>query len=576
VSNLKTVTTPDGFQLDFDVACREQEIDFTWHGTVTGQASGTLSFDFQGKAQTNFERNRIGFCVLHPLAECAGKSCRAEAPDGTVTNGTFPELIAPHQPLLNLRAVSHQLPDGTEVEVRFAGDIFEMEDHRNWTDGNYKTYCTPLALPFPVKISRGQKVQQSVTVNLKPAAPRAKPAQAIRSHGPGVVELTEGSATGKLPAVGFGIATRAQPLLPRHASLLSVVKPAHLRIDLVFGALAEWRGQLARAGRESAAVGAKLEIALMLGADAPAELRDVAKEAANLRPAITRWLIFSTNHASTPPDIIALARRTLPGTIVSGTNQYFTELNRERPALTSLDGVSYSLNPQVHAFDNASLVENLAPQAVQVKSARQFCGDKAIIVTPVTLRPRFNPQQRGPEPPPIPGRLETRHDHRQPTLFGAAWTLGSLKYLSEAGVDSVTYYETVGWGGLMAESSPQPALPPIKPDMVFPLYHVFADYAEFAGGSWQALETDSPLEAIGLSLIQGPRRRTIVANLTAKPRIIRTPARPQMTIRTLDDRTFALATADPAQFRQSYRTVTTRDKSIDLPLGPYAIVTVDG
>ena len=35
------------------------------------------------------------------------------------------------------------------------------------------------------------------------------------------------------------------------------------------------------------------------------------------------------------------------------------------------------------------------------------------------------------------------------SLFGAAWTLGSLKYLCESETHSLTYYETTGWRGVM-------------------------------------------------------------------------------------------------------------------------------
>ena len=47
------------------------------------------------------------------------------------------------------------------------GDTFEMEDHRNWTDANFKTYCTPLAKPYPVRVESGTTIQQTVTVTLK-------------------------------------------------------------------------------------------------------------------------------------------------------------------------------------------------------------------------------------------------------------------------------------------------------------------------------------------------------------------------------------------------------------------------
>jgi hypothetical protein len=101
-----------------------------------------------------------------------------------------------------------------------------------------------------------------------------------------------------------------------------------------------------------------------------------------------------------------------------------------------LDLVCYSINPQVHAFDDCSLVETLAAQATTLESARSFVGSTPIAVTPVTLRPRFNPNATGPQPEPPPGELPPQVDPRQLSLFGAGWTMGSIKYLTEGGVAS--------------------------------------------------------------------------------------------------------------------------------------------
>ena len=117
----------------------------------------------------------------------------------------------------------------------------------------------------------------------------------------------------------------------------------------------------------------------------------------------------------------------------AGSDAYFTELNRERPPADALDFVSYSLNPQVHAFDDASLTETLEAQALTVKSARRFAAGKSVHVGPVTLQPRFNPNATGPEPEPPPGELPAQVDPRQLSLLGAGWTLGSVKYLSAGG-----------------------------------------------------------------------------------------------------------------------------------------------
>ena len=49
----------------------------------------------------------------------------------------------------------------------FNGETFEMEDQRNWTDASFKTYCTPLSLPYPIKII---KILGGITGPIEPAA----------------------------------------------------------------------------------------------------------------------------------------------------------------------------------------------------------------------------------------------------------------------------------------------------------------------------------------------------------------------------------------------------------------------
>jgi hypothetical protein len=135
--------------------------------------------------------------------------------------------------------------------------------------------------------------------------------------------------------------------------------------------------------------------------------------------------------------------------IGAGTNAYFTELNRQRPPVRVLDFVSYSVNPQVHAFDNASLVETLETLPATVQSARQFCDDLPICISPITLKPRFNAVATGPEPEPAPGELPKPVDARQMSLFGAAWTLGAIARLAQSEAARLTFYETTGWRGVM-------------------------------------------------------------------------------------------------------------------------------
>ncbi|HYI94140.1 MAG TPA: hypothetical protein VEX68_11390, partial [Bryobacteraceae bacterium] len=263
----------------------------------------------------------------------------------------------------------------------------------------------------------------------------------------------------------------------------------------------DWKQQLNRAVEASRSLSSKLECALFVNDDAASQLAEAAPELA--KAPLARALLFHAKENSTHPKWIELARKHLPkgATLGAGTNIYFTELNRERPPVNLLDAVCYSINPQVHAFDDASIMENLEGQAHTVRSARKIIGDKWLAVTPVTLRPRFNPNG-GSDP-------SARIDPRQKTPTGAAWTLGSYKYLAETGADSVTYYELTGPAGLL------------DGDDVFPLYNVFRQMAELAGGDIVPLQSSNPLAVEAMLVRKDGKRRFFVANVTGKPQEFR-------------------------------------------------------
>lgn len=77
LSNIQIVAGADSFSISYDAENKQDEIDFFWRGTITGDATGTITFSMDGIARSTFLRNRIGFCILHP-AECAGSSCLVE------------------------------------------------------------------------------------------------------------------------------------------------------------------------------------------------------------------------------------------------------------------------------------------------------------------------------------------------------------------------------------------------------------------------------------------------------------------------------------------------------------------
>src|SRR5581483_7677868 len=151
LSELQVEEHPDRFRVSFRADHVRPPVDFTWHGTIVGDPDGTITFTMDGKVRQTFKRARIGLCLLHPVEGVAGARYRVEHDDGSTAEGHFPREISPHQPVMDIRAIAHEVAPGVWAEVRFAGEVFEMEDHRNWTDASFKTYGTPLRLPWPVE-----------------------------------------------------------------------------------------------------------------------------------------------------------------------------------------------------------------------------------------------------------------------------------------------------------------------------------------------------------------------------------------------------------------------------------------
>jgi hypothetical protein len=595
LNELDITETARGFSVRFEARCDLRVGSFHWKGRIDGDRSGTLRFEMDGEVRTSFRRNRIGFCVLHP-AECAGKDCEIESIDGNLLRGVFPVAIAPHQPFREIRAITHEVAPGLRVEVRLEGETFEMEDQRNWTDASFKTYSTPLALPYPVEVKTGERIRQCVSVTVhgldsalsSTAAPRERSSVSLRRLS------IRPETRRRMPRLGLGRATGGAALTAREIERIRALRLHHLRVDLHLGAR-DATAQLERGLAEALALGLRVELALFIPTAPPAPgapafeckaaLIEVHEKIRRARAPLHALLLLPETNAELDERTLIAVRELfegLPGDplIVSGTDRYFAELNRARRPIAAVDGVSYSIHPQVHAFDDLSLVETLAVEGLTVENARRIAGGRPVLVSPVTLgrRPRASAavaidSVSGAE-------LPKGVDPRQLSLFGAAWTVGSLRSLALAGAHSVTYYETVGWRGVLerSEGSRLPALFPSIPGEAFPIYHVLADAGEFADGDAVDCDSSHPLEVAGLVLEEGGRRRIVAVNFTAETRHIAIEgfARGRAFVRRLDAETVEAASRSPETFRGAvHEQVSSREGVLELALGPYATVRID-
>lgn len=556
--DVEMVRRARSFAVRFRAVHRLGEVHFAWRGLLQGEEDGTLTYALDGEALEAFRSNRVGLCVLHADA-CAGLPCTVEHVDGSQEQGRFPEEISPWQPFFAMRAIRHQVAPGAEARILLEGDTFEMEDQRNWSDASFKTYSRPLALPIPFTLERGERVAQRVTVQALGRAPEPPCADPWE---PVALRLGAQPAS-RLPRLGLGLPPEGAPLSPWQRERLRALRPAHLRAELTLSD-AGWRERLAQANAHARDLDATLELALTLSPRAEEELAALAQAVEALQPPVGRWLLYGQGQPITPPGLAPLARRLLgplapAAQFAVGSNIYFTELNRGRPALEGADAVCWAMHPQVHASDHVSLMETLHVQGTIVENARRLYPGCALAVSPVTLGPRFNPH--APDLP-QPG------DPRQEALFGAAWLAGSLKYLAEVEADSVTYGETVGPHGVM----------PAEGEEVYPLYHLLAWLAAWREARVQPVTSSAPLRAVALALRQGRRLALLLANLTAAPQpVLLRPLAGVARLRRLNEVSAAWARHDPQAFaaRQPER-LPTAQGALALLLWPYETAWVEG
>ena len=583
-SNWRIDQEPDRFLVTFDAHHAHEGIDFTWCGRIEGGPDGTIRYELDGTCHGAFKYSKIGFNVHHALDRAIGHAWRAATATGEL-RGVLQEAIDPQRivgtTLTGMfdpyRELALEVAPGLEAVVALEGDLLEMQDHRNWTDANFKSYATPLALGFPFDSSDGQRIRQVLTVGFSGPVPA--------SATPAPPTISIGAPIGPLPAIGFGQPSHGDSLTSKEVARLKLARPAHLRVDLALNDEAA-PALLARAAAAARAVGAALELAVHANEGSGPALARLADALGATHATVARVLVyylregFSSLLGCTPAGVVRLVREGLEpitgsAPFAGGTNQNFSDLNRDRPTDPIVTGICFSISPTVHAADDASIVENLVGQSEVVTMARSFAGGRPIAVSPVTIATRLGPYPAGPS---APNDLPAAVDVRQASLLGAAWTVGSLKNLAESRADSVTYYETSGWRGIIERDKGSPdARFPSRPGEVYPMFHPFADVAEWRGGTVLAAPSSDPLAVEALAVDDQAGRHLLVASLVPTAGLVRITGlgRSRATVRVLDVASVRAAMSDPLAFRAMSAEVSIIRGRLEMELGAYAVVRID-
>ncbi|MBO0984704.1 hypothetical protein [Rathayibacter sp. SD072] len=449
----------------------------------------TLMLALEARAATALLRNRLGLVVLHP-ADAAGAPLEVLRTDGSLEQTRFPARIAPHQPARDIAGLAWTA-SGVAVTAAFDGDVFEMEDQRNWTDASFKTYSTPLDRPFPVAVAEGEVVRQSVRIECSgtPTPAKAEP-----------------------DGLRLALAGHAFPeILTGASSAPSAARPAESWIGRV-GLLVEcdprwagWRRALARALEDAQERSIDLRIVA-------AEPDDVARVLGAVGDApLARLGVYAAHGHRSTPELLDAARRAVGGTgaeVLGGVRSHFTELNRGAQELAVVDApLALSLTAFMHDTSGHQLVESLGTQRAVVRDALAIADGRRLRIGPVTLGARMNAVSTSPFDPGDadidahgygPQHLPGATDPRQSSPALAAWVVGSVAALAQPGVDSLAYFEE--WGPRGASGTPAG--------------RVLEWAAEIGGGEVVTVDA-APLPLVAIGVQREGEQLLLVGNLGA-------------------------------------------------------------
>lgn len=492
---------------------KKGSVIFEWKAEIEGEESGRVTFFIDGKAFSDLLKNRAGFCILHPIEDTAGEPVTVTGHNGDSVTASFPRFIAPQDPFCDIIKMKW-LNNGNAYILEMDGDIFEMEDQRNWTDASFKTFCTPLAIPYPVKLRKGDMIRQQV--RFSPEIPLPDP-HSLMNDDEIRIEVDYHSHE-RLPLFGIGASTEMMYL---HNSAVHALRK--MSFGLYFFELktseVDWQSVLLNELEEAKRLSLPLCVSLELDSNdnLSKEFAAFARAIGPDKELLKYLLLLSREHPTTEQSLIDWAadhiRSVFPATLLGmGTATNFAELNRNRRNAAGMDFISYAIHPQEHAFDHLSLVENLAAQHDSIVSAREIYPKKKICILPLTLKKRLNPYATDKRNRVLTNARKT--DPRQRSLWFAGWMLGSIKYLSEAGTSSIGFCQTAGRQGICGiDGDP------------YPVACLLECMNELAGAEVFRSRATKPLECSSLLLQKEDKYYLLLANHTDKPLTVVLPFR---------------------------------------------------
>lgn len=425
ITNEEMSASGDAFRISYQAYYGTDPLLFKTNVTIEGDASNRIVFDLKGEVVTEFSKSRIGLCLHHPINECMGRMVSVTRPDGSSYQARFPDRISPFQPLLDVRKQQWITEDGLQVDLLYEGDTFETEDQRNWSDSSFKTYSTPLEIPFPVLVKPGDRFDQRITLQVSIVTESGK-AQTVDNR---IVEEKL-----PFPKIGFSRSDRQEALPDELVARFKQIPFDLYRVSIRLNETG-WERALRVAVGEAEKMVTRLHLSVKFSENFIKEEAEFATALQGAIQLVDSILVIHTEHPVSPTSLLHYIyprlKKDFAGVEVGyGTELYFANINRQPPEDTSFDFISFHVQPQVHAFDSRTMLENLERQSDLLASGDFIATGKPVAISPLTLNDGTAP------------------DERQFTSFAAHWMLMTLQTLAHA--RHLIYFELTGRSGLIA------------------------------------------------------------------------------------------------------------------------------
>lgn len=409
-------------------------VDFEWRGHLRVSSDlRRIQLQFEGRALRDMDVCRLGLVILHPVESMIGAEVTAHGPHGLerliVSRMIHPQSIVkglPSAMMAPFSVLEIEREDVGLLRMELTGDLFELEDQRNWGDASFKTYCTPLSLGFPRHLTQGTLVSQAVEISYTPSfsgQTGRRPHSGLPASTRMGAEIQSGrrpvqTEPSKKPAIGCVVTDAAFGRL-MNASAIGAWDHLQLGSEAVTPEfVTRLLGVLPRS--------TQLELVVPVQQD-PARLNDVAGLFRGHEDRIARILVTDSKQALPSARDVASLRLMIAGALLRNVptflmpRGYFVELNRGEPLNFDVDGFAFPLSSTVHASDPESVIDNVAAASDMVATLRALTKGAQIAVSPLAA---YYPTQ------------ELREGIGGP-LWGS-WVTRTIARLSAAGVTSIT------------------------------------------------------------------------------------------------------------------------------------------